>query len=239
MGSVKGTKIKGITRVLVANRGEISCRIQNTCHRLGIETIAIGSSVDQESLPMQMAHKAVVIGSADAKDNYLNGAVIIQTALQQGADAIHPGYGFLSENPDFAESVHEAGLIFIGPSPDAIRAMGSKVQAKAIAQSVKVPVIYGHQGGENLLEASENIGFPLLIKAIYGGGGKGMRLVNEVSEFVEALAACRREAMASFGNDEVMLERYIYRPRHVEVQVLGDSYGRLNCESNFMKRPYL
>jgi len=162
MGSVKERKIKAFKRILVANRGEISCRIQNTCHRLGIETLAVGSLVDQEALHMQIADKAVVIGSADAKDSYLNGAAILQTALQYGADAIHPGYGFLSENPDFAQDVREAGLIFIGPSPEAIRAMGSKVQAKSIAQSVNVPVIYGYQGGENLLEATERIGFPLV-----------------------------------------------------------------------------
>lgn len=226
MGSVKKTGIKAFKRILVANRAEISCRIQQTCHRLGIETIAIGSTVDQDALHMQSADKAVVIGGAEAKESYLNGAAILEAALQSGADAIHPGYGFLSENPDFAMSVCEAGLIFIGPTPEAIRAMGSKVQAKAIAQTVNVPVIPGYEGGGDLRAAAHQIGFPLLIKAIYGGGGKGMRRVNAEAEFEQALAACQREAKASFGNDQVMLEKYLVRPRHVEVQILGDRYGK-------------
>lgn len=226
MGLKKESQINGIKRILVANRGEISCRIQTTCHRLGIETIAVGSSIEEDALHMEMADHAVVIGTAETRDSYLNSHAIIQTALQYDAQAIHPGYGFLSENADFAEDVRKAGLIFIGPSSTAIRAMGSKTQAKSIAESVHVPVICGYQGEGNLLKEAKKLGFPLLIKASYGGGGKGMRRVNEVSNFDDAVAACRREAMAAFGNDQVMLEKYLVRPRHIEVQILADSFGK-------------
>lgn len=226
MGFVKRREITAFKRILIANRGEISCRIQKTCHRLGIETIAVGSTVDQDTLHMQIADTSVVIGGAEARESYLNGKAILEAAVHHRAEGIHPGYGFLSENPDFAKRVRDAGLIFIGPPTEAIRVMGSKSQAKALAQSVNVPVIPGYEGEGNLRKAALQLGFPLLIKATYGGGGKGMRRVNEVSEFEAALAACQREAKAAFGNDQVMLEKYLVRPRHVEVQILGDRYGK-------------
>ena len=223
MGSVKKSEIRRFQRILIANRGEISCRIQRTCHRLGIETVAIGSQIDQDLMHMQMADKAVVMGSSDC---YLDQDTLIEIALQNNAQGIHPGYGFLSESADFAQKVGEAGLIFIGPTPEAIRAMGSKAQAKEIAKAVNLPIIPGYVGQQDLNAKAEKIGFPLLIKATYGGGGKGMRRVNDISEFEGALAACQREAKAAFGNEQVMLEKYIACPRHVEVQVLGDSFGK-------------
>ena len=215
------------SRVLIANRGEIACRIQQTCRRLGIKTIAVGSTADQNALHMQIADTAVVIGSPEVRESYLNIKAILQAALQHGAEAIHPGYGFLSENPEFAARVREAGLVFIGPSTEAIQAMGSKIQAKAIAKSVNVPVIPGYEGEGDLLIAACQVGFPLLVKATYGGGGKGMRRVNNAHEFNDALAACQREALSAFGNDQMMLERYIEHPRHLEVQILADRHG--NC----------
>jgi 3-methylcrotonyl-CoA carboxylase alpha subunit len=214
-------------RILIANRGEIACRIIKTCHRLGIQTIAVGSTADEGALHMQLADEAVVIGPADACESYLKGEAIIQAAFQYGAEAIHPGYGFLSENPDFAASVQQAGLVFIGPSPSAIRAMGSKSEAKAIARNVNIPVIPGYEGDGDLLAAANQVGFPLLIKPAYGGGGKGMRLVTEAAAFEAALAASQREAHLAFGNDQVLLERMVNQARHVEVQILADRHG--NC----------
>jgi len=214
-----------LSRVLIANRGEIACRIGQTCRRLGIKTIAVSSTVDQAALHMQMAETAVVIGPPEVRNSYLNGEAMLRIALEHGAEAIHPGYGFLSENPEFASRVRDAGLVFIGPPTEAIQAMGSKSQAKAIAKSVNVPVIPGYEGGGDLLVAACQVGFPLLIKATYGGGGKGMRRVNAAGEFNNALAACQREALSAFGNDQMMLEKYMERPRHVEVQILADSYG--------------
>jgi 3-methylcrotonyl-CoA carboxylase alpha subunit len=224
---VKKDRTSVFSRVLIANRGEIACRIRQTCHRLGIKTIAVGSTADQNALHMQLADTAVVIGSPEVRDSYLNIEAILQAALQHGAEAIHPGYGFLSENPEFASRVREAGLVFIGPPTEAIQAMGSKAQAKAIAKSVNVPVIPGYEGEGDLLIAACQVGFPLLIKATYGGGGKGMRRVNSANEFNEAFAACQREALSAFGNGQMMLEKYIERPRHVEVQILADRHG--NC----------
>ncbi len=233
MGAQKRRRIAPVfSRVLIANRGEIACRIQQTCHRLGMKTIAVGSTADQDALHMQMADAAVVIGSAEVRDSYLNGTVILQTALEQGAEAIHPGYGFLSENPEFARNVREAGLVFIGPPTGAIQTMGSKAEAKAIAKSVNVPVIPGYEGEGDLLVAACQVGFPLLIKAAYGGGGKGMRCVHKASEFNDALSACQREALSSFGNDQMILEKYMERPRHVEVQILADRYGKCIALSN-------
>src|SRR5579862_8794725 len=183
-------------KILIANRGEIACRIEKTCHKMGIKTIAIGSTADQSALHMKLADKAIVIGPPDARDSYLNMSVIIQAAKQSGAEAIHPGYGFLSESAAFAEAVHEAGLKFIGPSAKAIHLMGSKAQAKEIAKGASVPVIPGLEPGETPEAAARRLGFPLLIKATFGGGGKGMRIIHEATELEEALAACRREAQA-------------------------------------------
>lgn len=226
MGIINNSTTKPFSRILVANRGEISCRIQKTCHHLGIETIAIGSRVDAHAAHIQMANYSVIIGEAEAQESYLNGKAIIQAAIDHQAQAIHPGYGFLSENPEFAMAVREAGLVFIGPSHEAIGVMGSKSAAKQIANSVNVPIIPGYMGNQNLKKEAQKLGYPLLIKPTYGGGGKGMRRVNKETEFDDALSACQRESKAAFGNDEVMLEKYLLEPRHVEVQIIADHYGK-------------
>jgi 3-methylcrotonyl-CoA carboxylase alpha subunit len=226
MDSMKSNDLRNLECILVANRGEISCRIQKTCHRLGIKTIAVGSTVDEGAAHMQMADFVQVVGAAESTNSYLNGKAIIDTALKHSAQAIHPGYGFLSENPNFASVVREAGLIFIGPSHEAMSVMASKVAAKRLAESAKVPTIPGYMGHNNYHKEAQKIGFPLFIKATYGGGGKGIRRVDHLDDLDDALAACQREAAASFGNDEVMLEKYLINPRHVEVQILGDQYGK-------------
>jgi 3-methylcrotonyl-CoA carboxylase alpha subunit len=218
-------------RILIANRGEIACRIIRTCKRLGIETLAIASEADCRSQHVRDADQAVIIGGAQAKDSYLDVTKIIAVAQSYGVDAVHPGYGFLSENPEFARHLEQAGIKFIGPNVAAIEAMGSKSEAKAIAKAVNVPIIPGYQGSDQsidrLMAEADRIGLPLLIKATYGGGGKGMRRVNSMAQFVEALESCQREALSAFGQSEVMLERYIDRPRHIEVQIFGDDHGNI------------
>ena len=220
-----------IRRLLIANRGEIACRIMRSCHRLGIETMAVHSSADARARHVRMADTAIAIGGAAPADSYLDGARIIEAARAAGVDAIHPGYGFLSENARFARACGEAGLLFVGPRPDTIARMGSKSEAKAIMEDAGVPVVPGYHGTdqspEGLAGRAAAIGFPLLIKASAGGGGKGMRVVHAAPEFDEALAAARREAMKAFGDDRVILERFIERPRHVEVQVFGDRHGNV------------
>lgn len=220
-----------IKRILIANRGEIACRIIRTCRQLGIKTVAIASAVDAASLAMQMADYGVVMTGNAIQDGYLNIAQIIDIAKKYSVDAIHPGYGFLSENPDFAAAVRAAGLIFIGPSAEAIQKMGSKSEAKAIAEAAGVPIIRGYMEDDQtlptLLNAAQEIGYPLLIKAIYGGGGKGMRRVDAAADFAAAYTACQREAMGAFGNAQVMLEKYVSDPRHIEVQVFADQHGHV------------
>lgn len=216
-------------RILIANRGEIACRIIQTCKRLGIETIALASKADIRSKHVREADQAVVIGGSEAKDSYLHMAKIVAIAQAYHVDGVHPGYGFLSENPEFAAQLEAVGIKFIGPSVQAIEAMGSKSRAKAIAEEAGVPIIPGYRGEEqsfeHLFQEAERIGFPLLIKATYGGGGKGMRRVEGLDTFQEALDACKREALSAFGNDQVMLEKYVDQPRHIEVQVFGDHHG--------------
>jgi 3-methylcrotonyl-CoA carboxylase alpha subunit len=220
-----------IRRLLVANRGEIACRVMRTCRRLGVETTAVYSAADARAKHVREADNAVAIGGAAPAESYLDGARIIQAALGAGVDAIHPGYGFLSENSGFARACAEAGLLFVGPRAETIRQMGSKSEAKAIMEDAGVPVVPGYHGedqSEGVLAArAAAIGFPLLIKASAGGGGKGMRVVHASGEFADALAGARREAMKAFGDDRVILERFVERPRHVEVQVFGDRHGNI------------
>ena len=216
-------------KILIANRGEIACRIIATARRMGIATVAVFSDADRNSLHVELADEAVHIGAAPSAQSYLNGAAIIAAALQCGAQAIHPGYGFLSENPGFVEEVEAAGLTFIGPSASAIRAMGLKDAAKALMEKAGVPVVPGYHGDnqqdEFLAEQAQRIGYPVLIKARAGGGGKGMRRVDRAGDFQSALASARREAEASFGDAAVLVEKYMTRPRHIEIQVFGDSFG--------------
>ncbi|WP_027442620.1 acetyl/propionyl/methylcrotonyl-CoA carboxylase subunit alpha [Erythrobacter cryptus] len=220
-----------ITKLLIANRGEIACRIMRTARAMGIATVAAYSDADAKSLHVRSADEAVHIGPSPAAESYLVGAKIIAAAKQTGADAIHPGYGFLSENADFAQAVIDAGLIWVGPKPASIRAMGLKDAAKQLMRSAGVPVTPGYDGSdqsvERLTKEAEAIGYPVLIKAVAGGGGKGMRKVDAPADFAAALESCRREAKASFGNDEVLLEKWITAPRHIEVQVFGDAHGNI------------
>ena len=213
-------------RILIANRGEIACRIIDTARRMGVETVAVYSDADASARHVRMADQAVRVGPAPASESYLRGDAIIEAAKDTGATAIHPGYGFLSENPDFVEAVEAAGLTFIGPSAKAIRAMGLKDAAKALMEQAGVPVVPGYHGTrqeDDLLAAeAAKIGYPVLIKAVAGGGGKGMRRVDAPGDFAEALASARAEAVRAFGNDAVLIEKYVDKPRHIEVQVFGD-----------------
>ncbi len=218
-------------KLLIANRGEIACRIIRTARRMGIATVAVFSEADAGAPHVRQADAAVPIGPAPARESYLVAERILEAARATGADAIHPGYGFLSENAEFAEAVRAAGLVFVGPSAEAIRAMGLKDTAKARMRAAGVPVVPGYMGEDQGLARLEqmavSIGYPLLIKAVAGGGGKGMRPVADKSGFVEALLAAKREAASAFGNDSVMLEKLIRRPRHVEVQIFGDAHGNV------------
>jgi 3-methylcrotonyl-CoA carboxylase alpha subunit len=220
-----------IQSLLIANRGEIACRIIRTARRMGIRTVAVYSDADAQALHVRMADQAVHIGPAPARESYLVGEKIIAAAKASGAEAVHPGYGFLSENADFARAVIDAGLVWVGPSPASIEAMGLKDAAKALMQAAGVPVTPGYMGerqdADFLAEQAAQIGYPVLIKAVAGGGGKGMRLVEAAADFADALASCQREALASFGNAHVLIEKYIQRPRHIEVQVFGDSHGNV------------
>jgi 3-methylcrotonyl-CoA carboxylase alpha subunit len=218
-----------ITSLLIANRGEIACRVIRTARQLGIRTIAVYSDADAKALHVRQADEAVHIGPSPARESYLRGDKIIAAARQTGAEAIHPGYGFLSENADFAQAVIDAGLIWVGPKPDSIRAMGLKDAAKKLMGEAGVPVTPGYlgedQSTERLKAEADAIGYPVLIKAVAGGGGKGMRKVDGVDAFMDALESCKREAASSFGNDIVLLEKWIESPRHIEVQVFGDAHG--------------
>ena len=218
-------------KVLIANRGEIAVRIMRTCDRLGIGTVAVFSDSDARSLHVQRAGEAVPLGGATAAESYLDVDKILEAARQTGADALHPGYGFLSENPELARACAAAGVTFVGPSPEAIRVMGDKMESKKLAAEAGVPVIPGHrtpvEDGERAREEAEEIGYPVLLKPAAGGGGKGMRIVHEPGELDEALSACRSEASKAFGDDRIFVERFIDRPRHVEIQVLADSRGEV------------
>ncbi len=218
-----------IRRLLIANRGEIACRIIRTCRRLGVHTIAVHSEADRNALHVRLADEAVDIGAAPARESYLNVTAVLDAARTTHADAIHPGYGFLSENAAFAEACEAAGIIFVGPPAAAIRAMGLKHEAKAIVSAAGVPVMPGYMGDEQaparLAKEAEHIGFPLLVKAVAGGGGKGMRVVRVAAELAEAITGARGEAENAFGDGRLMLEKFLERPRHIEVQVFGDRHG--------------
>ncbi len=218
-------------KILIANRGEIAVRIMATCREMGIRTVAVYSEVDANARHVRMADEAYAIGPAPATQSYLRIETLLAVAQRCGAEAIHPGYGFLSENADFAEACEQAGIVFVGPSAKAMRAMGAKISAKLIAHSVDAPTVPGYAGESQderlLLSEAQRVGFPLLVKASAGGGGKGMREVHNANAFLEQLAGAKREALASFGDDTVFLERLIQQPRHVEIQVLGDMHGNM------------
>lgn len=218
-------------KILIANRGEIACRIMHTCKRLGIATVAVYSDADRHALHVQMADEAAHIGPAQAGESYLNVERVLAAAKQTGAEAIHPGYGFLSENSEFARRCEQAGIVFIGPSPESMDAMASKSAAKALMEKAGVPVVPGYHGDNQSLRKLEaeakRIGYPLMIKATAGGGGKGMRVVHSAGEFKDALDGAKREAKGAFDDDTVLLEKYIRQPRHIEFQVFGDSHGNV------------
>ncbi|MFC4294169.1 acetyl/propionyl/methylcrotonyl-CoA carboxylase subunit alpha [Novosphingobium tardum] len=220
-----------IRSLLIANRGEIACRIIRTARRMGIRTVAVYSDADAQALHVRSADAAMHIGPSPARESYLVGEKIIAAAKDAGVDAIHPGYGFLSENADFAQSVIDSGLVWVGPSPDSIRAMGLKDAAKQRMIAAGVPVTPGYLGAdqspERLRAEAEAVGYPVLIKAVAGGGGKGMRRVDAAQQFLEMLASCQREAASSFGNADVLIEKYVLSPRHIEVQVFGDTRGNV------------
>src|SRR5271154_6672709 len=218
-----------IGSVLIANRGEIARRVIRTAQRLGVRTIAVYSQADADAPHVAEADEAVLIGPPPARESYLKADAILAAARQTGAEAIHPGYGFLSENADFAEAVIAAGIVWVGPPPAAIRAMGLKDAAKRLMAQAGVPTTPGYLGDDQapaaLAREAAGIGWPVLIKAVAGGGGKGMRRVDRAEDFAAALEAARREAISAFGDDRVLLERYVTRPRHIEVQVFGDTQG--------------
>ncbi len=220
-----------IEKLLIANRGEIAVRIHRACHEMGIRTVAVHSTADADAMHVRLADEAVCIGPPPAKDSYLNIPAIMAAAEVTDADAIHPGYGFLSENPRFAEVVEEHGLIFVGPKPEHIRMMGDKIAAKRAMAELGVPTVPGSQGGvRDLAEAerlANEIGYPVLIKAAAGGGGRGMKVVRKASELEQAYRAARTEARAAFGNDAVYLEKFLDHPRHIEIQILADTHGHV------------
>ena len=217
------------TKILIANRGEIACRVAATAARLAIKTVAVYSEADAQSRHVAACDEAVLIGGSAPQDSYLRWERIIEAALATGAQAVHPGYGFLSENRDFAKACTAAGLVFIGPPASAIAAMGLKAESKRLMEQAGVPLVPGYHGQEQdagrLQREADAIGYPVLIKASAGGGGKGMRAVDKPEDFAEALASCQREAASSFGNDVVLIEKYVQRPRHIEIQVFGDTHG--------------
>ncbi|MFN5919840.1 MAG: acetyl/propionyl/methylcrotonyl-CoA carboxylase subunit alpha, partial [Bacteroidota bacterium] len=218
-------------KILIANRGEIALRVMRTAHEMGIETVAIYSEADRNALHVRYAGEAYCIGPAPSAQSYLRMDKIIETALQAGADAIHPGYGFLSENAVFADKVKEAGLVFIGPSGDSMRMMGGKISAKQAVSAYDVPMVPGTKEALRDIQQgaliAEKIGYPVLVKASAGGGGKGMRVVNHAGEFEEQIKLAQSEALSAFGDDAVFIEKYVASPKHIEIQVLGDTHGHI------------
>ncbi len=218
-------------KVLIANRGEIALRIHRACREMGIRTVAVHSTADSDTMHVRLADESVCIGPPPSKDSYLNIPAILTAATITGADAVHPGIGFLSENAQFAQMVEEHDLVFIGPSPDHISLMGDKVQAKETALEIGLPVVPGSDGAvttpDQAVAVAEEIGFPVLLKAASGGGGRGMKIANNAAELPEALSTCRQEALAAFGDDTVYIEKLLGQPRHIEIQVLGDGHGNV------------
>ncbi|MCX7255361.1 MAG: ATP-grasp domain-containing protein, partial [Polaromonas sp.] len=216
-------------KILIANRGEIACRVAATARRMAIKTVAVYSDADASAKHVAACDEAIHIGGSAPKDSYLRWEKIIEAAKATGAEAIHPGYGFLSENEDFAKACAAAGLVFIGPPASAIKAMGLKAESKQLMEKAGVPLVPGYHGADQdpamLKHEADRIGYPVLIKASAGGGGKGMRAVEKSEDFAAALASCQREAINSFGNDTVLVEKYAQRPRHIEIQVFGDTHG--------------
>ena len=221
------------SKILIANRGEIALRIIRTCKEMGIKTVAVYSTADKESLTVRFADEAVCIGPPKSADSYLQIPNIISAAAITNADAIHPGYGFLSENVEFAKRCREEGIIFVGPSPESMEQLGDKVAAKKIARASQVPVIEDSQidmtVSDNALTEAKRIGYPIMVKAAAGGGGRGMRLVRSPDEFTKCFRAAQGEAEAAFGNKGVYLEKFIERPRHIEFQILADNTNNYNC----------
>ena len=217
--------------LLIANRGEIAVRVIRTAKAMGLRTVAVYSEADRDALHVALADEAVLLGPARARDSYLNVQRVIETARETGAEAIHPGYGFLSENAEFAQACLEAGLVFVGPTAEMMNAMGSKSGSKALMEKAAVPLVPGYHGEAQdeatLAGAAERIGFPVLVKASAGGGGRGMRVVNSATELSAAIVSAKREAKAAFGDDRMLIEKYVQNPRHIEVQIIGDSHGNL------------
>lgn len=217
------------TKILIANRGEIACRVIKTARCMGIRTVAVYSDADRDALFVRLADEAVHIGGAPAAESYLQAERIVEVAKRTGAQAVHPGYGFLSENEGFAEACAREGIVFIGPPVSAIAAMGSKSEAKKLMEAAGVPLVPGYHGDEQapdfLRQQADQMGYPVLIKASAGGGGKGMRIVEKSEDFIAALESCQREARASFGSDHVLVEKYLQKPRHIEIQVFADTHG--------------
>ncbi|GBQ09745.1 MULTISPECIES: acetyl-CoA carboxylase biotin carboxylase subunit [Acetobacter] len=219
------------SKILIANRGEIALRVLRACRELGIKTVAVHSTADEDAMHVRLADEAVCIGPPAARDSYLNVAAILSAATITGAEAIHPGYGFLSENADFAETVEAHGLTFIGPTAEHIRMMGDKITAKTTMEALGVPLVPGSDGELKSLDEARTVaaqvGYPVLIKATAGGGGRGMKVAHDASEIEEAWSVARTEARTAFGNDAVYLEKYLDKPRHIELQILGDNYGNV------------
>ncbi len=217
--------------LLIANRGEIACRVIRTAKAIGLRTVAVYSEADREAMHVALADEAVLLGPARARDSYLNIERLIAAARETGAEAVHPGYGFLSENAEFAQACADAGLVFVGPTAAMMTAMGSKSGSKALMEKAGVPLVPGYHGEAQdeavLAKAADKIGFPVLVKASAGGGGRGMRVVNTAGELPAAIVSAKREAKAAFGDDRMLIEKFVQNPRHIEVQIIGDSHGNL------------
>ncbi|PIT05009.1 3-methylcrotonyl-CoA carboxylase [Bradyrhizobium nitroreducens] len=217
--------------LLIANRGEIACRVIRTARAMGLRTVAVYSEADRDAMHVALADEAVLLGPARARDSYLNVERLIEAAKKTGAEAVHPGYGFLSENAEFAQACYDAGLVFVGPTADMMNAMGSKSGSKALMEKAGVPLVPGYHGDAQddatLAKAADKVGFPILVKASAGGGGRGMRIVRSADELAPAIVSAKREAKAAFGDDRMLIEKYVDNPRHIEVQIIGDSHGNL------------